>query len=146
MTCTNTHIHCGEVMQDLSCSREPQDWLPTDQCHFLLQHCALPGRAERLDAAGDDQRGAEESVSRGRGAGLLPVTSCQVRHGCKWLAPCSFICLHSGVNTEAPLTVVCFNTTGCHLKETNKRTSEDSEKSSWSETSHQVHQILWALR
>ena len=50
---------------------------------YLLQHCTLSGRAERLYAAGDDQRGTEDRVSGGRGASLLPVTSGQVRHGRK---------------------------------------------------------------
>lgn len=45
----------------------------------LLQHGSLSGGAERLHAAGDDQRGTEDRVSRGRGAGLLPVTGGQVR-------------------------------------------------------------------
>lgn len=62
-------------------SNEPPHW---SILLFYLQHYTLPGRAERLHAPGDVERGTEDGVSRGRGASLLPVTGGQVFPGCKW--------------------------------------------------------------
>lgn len=49
---------------------------------FFRQNRALSGRPERRHPAGDEQRGAEDAVSRGGGARLLPVTDGPVLHGC----------------------------------------------------------------
>lgn len=49
---------------------------------FFWQNRALSWRPERRRPAGDDQRGAEDAVSRGGGARLLPVTVGPVHHGC----------------------------------------------------------------
>lgn len=48
------------------------------------QNRPLSGQPEWQHPAGDDQGGAEDAVSRGGGARLLPVTDDPVYHCCKW--------------------------------------------------------------
>lgn len=55
-----------------------------DVCGLFLQNRPLSWRPERRHPAGDDQGGAEDSVSRGGGPRLLPVTDGPVHHCCKW--------------------------------------------------------------
>lgn len=48
------------------------------------QNHPLPGRPEWCHPTGDEQRGAEDAVSRGGGPRLLPVTDGPVHNCCKF--------------------------------------------------------------
>lgn len=48
------------------------------------QNYPLSGRPEWCHPTGDDQRGAEDAVSRGGGPRLLPVTDSPVHNCCKF--------------------------------------------------------------